>query len=375
MSLEDRQILYNNIKKNEYFLFHNFERYLNDLFKKYGINNPNIFIELPLISYEEIVTNEKLDNLIKEFKEVYKDTHDIILETYINEFKRQAKINKKTAHYDIKRLIDMKNDEPKFKLIVPEYNLEIDPDEGEYSSSDETIMINLYGRGILSPEISHLLLDADEEETNIDLCNLYRKIRRSIRRKETINRIVRYLNEFHDRFSYMKEIFKELYYNEIKRKYGDIETYRNVILSDLRKYRPEFITFDEIDTCLYVDYRHLFDTVDEIIHNELLKYQKIMTYNYYTEELMLENLLDALLNGSILDGKYDVECKSGHHNSYFKLDKNLSLNEAIANYYAIKNSSKSNILTNKLRMIVGDEIVDLFEEYLEVNRTHKIKKK
>ncbi len=362
LNKRDKEKLYRNLKCNNYFLFHNFESYLNSIFKKYGVDKPNIFIELPLIYNDKVKSYDELDIILDEFKKVFKDTHELVLNTFINEFKRKAKINKKQTYNDIKRLIKVKKDKPSFELVTPEYNLNVNPFDGEYKYLDH-LQVNLYGRGIMNHEISHFIFNDNDDDEDEDLFGLYRILRQNTRKKDTITKMINYIKDFHNRYKYMKNMFKELYYKEIERKYGNINNYRLVILNDLRKYKPIFITFDIVFATIIVDKKRKINAVDYIIENELKKYQKVMTYNYYTEELMLENLLDALLNGAIWEGKYNVRCLSGHSKSYFKDNKVLSLEEVIADFYAIKNSPKANILINKLRDIVGDELVDFLESY------------
>ena len=89
---------------------------------------------------------------------------------------------------------------------------------------------------------------------------------------------------------------------------------------------------------------------------------------------MLENLLDAILKGDIWEDKYDVKSLSGHSSETYNEEKDASFNECLADYYAIKNSKKADILTNKLRKIVGHRLVNFLDKYIEENRDYKQKK-
>ena len=101
------------------------------------------------------------------------------------------------------------------------------------------------------------------------------------------------------------------------------------------------------------------------------EYIKKHVRNFYSEELMLENLLDAILNGKIFDQFIDIECLSGHSNIDFLRDNSLSFNETLANYDAIKNSRKASKLICDLRFLIGDEIINFLDNYLVMNRGDK----
>ena len=126
-----------------------------------------------------------------------------------------------------------------------------------------------------------------------------------------------------------------------------------------------------MDTTIFLTEDNIKQVVSELIINECNEYVNILTKNYYAEELMLENLLDALLKGDIFDHKYDVECLSGHSKLSFETEKTLSFDEVLADYDTIKNSSKANILINKLRTLVGNRLVDYLDNYIEEYRNSK----
>ncbi len=81
-----------------------------------------------------------------------------------------------------------------------------------------------------------------------------------------------------------------------------------------------------------------------------------------------------MLLGELLTGKYEKSVRYGHDKDYLAsyLD---SFNECLAEFYELKYAHNSKILIQRLRDIVGDEIVDFFDNYIEKNRNVNIAKK
>ena len=372
LRMRDKLELYHNFKNNSYWILRKNETLLINIYQKYYIDFPRNFIKLPSNFDSNIKVNSKFQLLINEFMKVFNDIDYNVLNVYINEFKRKFHINRERAYIDIKKLIEYKKHNKDFKLAIDEYESD-EVSSGEYDSEKQRLTINNYSHNTFSHELSHLFYD--ELENPKDTLNvIYKTIQDKIVTKESVEAIINYLKEFHARFAYMKNIFRELYYTEIKKNFGNFDNYCQKIYQTIIDNKPEDIVLDKNDTTIYIDYDNLDETVIELISDECEEYVKIMLKNYYSEELMLENLLDAILKGNIFDDMYDVRSLSGHSRKSFRKEKNLSFNECLANFDAIKNSSKSNILINKLRELIGNEMVDYLEEYITKNRM-KIKNK
>ena len=373
LNLENRIELYNNLKKNSYWLLRKNETLIKKIYLKYNIELPELFIKLPSLYDNNLPVNEKFESLIKEFRKTFSDTSDIILDIYVNEFIRKSKINMKRACIDINKLIEYKKRYKAFNLAINEFLDEEEIYTGEYDSVKKRIVINKEHHDTFAHELSHMFYD--ELENPSDALNvIYKTIQDKLTSQKTIDRIVDYLKEFHERYNSMKLLFRELYYHEIYRRFGNFNNYCNKIYYDIIDNELETIVLDNNDTTIYIDDDHLEEVVIELLSDECNEYVKTLIHNYYSEELMLENLLDAFLKGNIFDDKYDVVCLSGHSRKSFKKEKNLSFNEVLADFDAIKNSSKANILINKLRELIGDELVDYLEDYLNKNRNKVLKK-
>ncbi len=373
LNREEKITLFKNMKKNSYWLYRINETQIINIYKKHGIKIPRVFIQLPLLSDKNVRVKSKLDGLFDEFIIAFHDIDKIILNTYINEFKRNSKINYNQTCNDISKLIKIKQDEPSFKLCLFEYFNDEEVSEGEYSSADNRIVINQTNHGIFSHELSHLLYDQLEYDDNSKYNRKYKRIKREVINDEVKKRIVNYLKDFHKRYEDMRELFKELYFANVNKKYGSYKNYFIKIANDLLLYKPEYITIDNNDTTIYFTDDNIKETVIELLAEEANLYISNLVYNYYTEELMLENLLDAILDGDIFEGEFDVKCLSGHSRESYNDESDLSLNECLADFYSIKNSPKANILTNKLRLIVGNRLVNFLEKYVAENRDCKEK--
>ena len=364
--------LYQNLKKNSYWLLRIYETQIINLYAKYGIKIDRTFVSIPIISDKKMKTSTKLQGILNEFIKSFSDIDKTILEIYLNEFKKKYQINKERTFADIYKLIAFKRKYPSFKLTLYVFD-DIHNNNGEYNPSENKIYVNWYRHGTFNHELSHMLYDTYEQKISKETNKQYRLIQKNINKAKTIKKIINYLKDFHERYDYMNNIFTELYYAEIKKKYGSYEKYYNKVCLDLKNNKPDYIVLSESGTSVFMNEDCINETAEELLYDECMKYTSILLTNYYTEELMLENLLDALLKGNIFEEKYDVKCLSGHSREYFLDEKDLSLDEVLANYDAIKNSNRAGVLINKLRNIVGNELVDFLDTYIENNRNMEFK--
>lgn len=370
MNNGERIKLYQNMKYSNVWLFNHMEQDIIEIYRKYNIIISPTFINLPKITDNKIKVNKKLQKELSKLVTIYGDTDKQAIDTIINELKRKSRQDRKRTYMDILKLINYKLDNKDFKLKISPTGYLC----GLYTT-DDSILIDKYIHGLFNHELSHLFVDQfelfDIDEDYKEYRNIIKKI---INRKTSINRITNYLNDFHSRINYMKKIFKELYLKEIEKQYGNFNNYANKLYIEIKNYKPEVIIIDKIDTEIYIDEDNIETSVMEIIESLSDNYAYICVTNYYNEELFLENLLDSVLKGRIWANELQVESMSGHSKKYYKSDKYASLDESLANYDAIKNSNKANILINKLRNIVGDELVFFLDDYLNIKRGSKIMK-
>ena len=361
LSNDERIELLHNLKKNSYWTYHIYENKIINLYDKYGINLTQVFINDPKINKRVDKVPQKELELFNEFKEVFQDNNHNTINFYFSEFRKLLAINKERTIDDIEKLIIYKRKHPDFKLLLSKNT------EGEYDASEKHIIISPYRSNILSHELSHLLYNELDDFIDANHLDVYKKIQDRINSDEIIKKISEYLEQFHKRFHSMYDYFKEIYYLEIKKKYHSFNEYIKAVCQDICENHPEMIMIDDM-AAYYVDDNNVSDIVVELLEIEKEEYIYRLLKNYYSEELMLENLLDALLMGKIYDNFLNIECLSGHSGFDFIEEENLSFNECLANYDAIKNSRKATRLTNDLQSIVGSELIRFLDNYIEKNR-------
>lgn len=373
--LNDKQKieLYQNFKKQDYWLLLSSESLIIEKYLKYGIKLPRLFLRIPLISDKKNNVSKNMQLLLDEFSKTYNNLDNKTKYTLLNELKRNIKVNKARAINDIIKLIEYKKTYPGFKFKTFELFDEEEAQGGKYNSESETITIDQYRNGIFSHEFSHLLFN--EFEYNQEIVDEYKIIQKEINKPKTVKKIISYLNNFHHNYEYMYSIFLELYIAQIKNEYGSFSNFLLQLCNDMVKTDPLYITIDQNNTQIYLTGDNLKEIIFELLKAKWSEYANILTDNYYTEELFLENLLDALLKGNIYEGKYKIDCLSGHTKKYYKESKESSFDEVLANYYAIINSKKANKLISDLRELVGDDLIELLDEYMEVYRNNKIYQK
>ena len=361
----DKIELLSNLKKYDYWELHNHEKEIIDLYKKHGINILPIFIDSPTILDARVGNQNKSNELINKFCEVFKDTNQYILSIYLHEFKRRISIDYENACLDIKKLIENKKRDKDFILQISNGT------EGEYNREEHSITISPKREGVLTHELSHLIYDQFDNIRNEELLEEYEEIRKNINKEETILRIVSYLKTFHERFKYMKKYFEKVYYTRIEKKYGNFNNYIKVVCEDVYKSNTHMIAVDDECVYYYITDANIIDVVTELLIIEKNEFVNSCTCNYYSEELMLENLLDAILKGDIYEQKFDIICLSGHAALYFAENEDASFNECLADYTTIKNSKKKNRLLNDLEKLIGNELIVFLDDYLTKNRGMK----
>lgn len=363
LNREEKMLLYNNLKLNSYWDFHDNEREIINSYNKHGIKLPTIFIHQYLITDSKIQISKDKELLIKEFFNTFSDLSPTTKSILTHELVRKLQVNYTRTKNDIQKLINYKKTNPKFKITIEKDS------EGEYNQDNNELSISISRTGILSHELSHLMYGTIDEIKDICDINEYHRIRKIIDTPKNIEKILAYLRDFHSRYAYMQTVFTEIYYYEIKKKYHSIDEYTQQIYQDLLTNKPDIIMVNSTNKQgFYLNDDNICEVINELLLIEKEEFVVNALRNYYSEELMLENLLDALLMGAIFDDLMLAECLSGHGRFYYLDDEELSFNECLANYDAIKISRKATKLIAILQELVGDDLINLLDYYLEKNR-------
>ena len=353
--------LYDNLKQSNYTIFLNNERKIIDIYLKHGIILPILFAKTKLETIPDTVVSADDLDLINEFVKTFFDQEKEILDFIINEFKIGLSTNHLRTVNDIKKWIQFKKENPTFKFIKSN-NV-----HGNYDNNQKTMKLTSDSL-VFEHEFSHLLYSYfDNDKSSI---TLYEQLREKIDTSENLKKIEAYLSKLHKLYEDLKIEYAKKYFLKVNQMYGNMENYIEKIYMDIKNYYLEFLEIKDIerDTISYVSINNLNmkEVIRDFLNMEKEEFISINARKAFSPYLMFENLLDAVFLGKIFDD-LDFKCLSGHGVLYFLKDNNRSFNECLANYDAIKKSSKSDLI-KELRSLIGDDIINLLDKYIEKNR-------
>lgn len=357
----DKMILYQKIKINSYTEYHRREGEVVKCFLRHGILINPIFITTN-VSLEK--NNIEDEDLLIEFNKIFYDTDNVILRNITNIFHNDLLNNRLRALNDIKKIIEYKKEHQKFKFIDSQNN------DGNYDSLTDTMKVSLERPLVFEHEFSHLLYQSFENQDEI--IKKYKKIIDGLDKLNIFNNIIIYLKKFHKEYEHSMSIYRKEYDELIKQKYGSFDNYLNKVTFDIQENMPEFIRIyhedEQISNMYDVNLVNASSISLELLEVEKEEYIRKRLHTNYSEELMFENLLDAILMGKIFDYEEDFKCLSGHGILYFKDDIILSLDECLANYDAICKTDKKEKLKGDLISLIGDDLTFILDEYIKKNR-------
>ncbi len=348
--------LYNNVRINSYNGFRNNEQVIVAAYSKFGIELPNIFINVNNENKKNPL-NESDKELIEELRKLFSDHDRNVINYIINLLQKGLITHHDRAVNDIKKLIDYKKKYPKFSFVL------LPGTEGNFKGDIKKIETSINIPMVFDHEFSHLLL-YDFENKGIFL--EYDEIRKKIDVPETIQKIKDYIKIFHRKYEEKKKEYECEYYEVIKRKYGSMDHYIEVICKDIMNNEEKLVGIDVGNSYFMVEDCDIKSIVLEIISIEKSEYITNRVREFYSKELMLENLLDALLMGKIFDDD-EESCLSGHSVLYFFEEESNSFDECLADFDALRKADGDDLIRD-LQELVGDEIVVFLERYIKENR-------
>ena len=361
---KDKIILYNNIRKNSFSDFHYYENDIIDIFLKHGIVVPKLFVTTNIEKNIELDEEDK--ELINNFLDVFKDNEFKILNFVVNELKKGLIKNHDRTVLDIKKLIEFKKNNSEFKFIDSKNR------GGEsYDAESLEFKTNTMSSLMFNHEFSHFLYESNEDTDSI--IEEYENIRSKIDTEESLEKIKNYLNLYHSEYEKSKDKFIKLYYDKVKKMYGDFDNYVEHIYLEMKDSIPELIEIWNSETKSlsypFVMEFNFKDIVFEYLEQEKNEFVYLNLKNYFSNYRMLENLLDALLNGKLFDDT-SFKCLSGHGSFYFESLNTRSFDECLANYDALKKDNDESLL-NDLEILVGSELINFLNNYIKINREVK----
>ena len=356
---EDKIKLYYNLRITSYNDFKLYEREIIDIYLRHGIVLPIMFVSTKLNKINE----EKIDSkLINEFKELFKDTDIKLLNFLVNEFKRCLIKNRIRTINDLKKIIKFKRENPNFKFK------RIDGISGKFKLDDLLIETNTKDDLMFNHEFSHLLYHIVENNSELET---YEKIRKKIDTENNFLKIKAILEFIHIKYFKLKEELEQSYDDKIIKYYGSLDNYINKLYIDMKDNTPEILLLKNIENNTsfspFITDDNLPDIVETVIEIEKKEFVLLELHKIFSPYLMLENMLDAILNGKLFDD-LEFNCLSGHGSIYFQKEKSNSFDECLANYDAIKKSNEGLVIIKILKELIGDELITFLDNYIKVNR-------
>lgn len=361
LSNEGKIKLYYNIQKNDYWKFHVMEDEIISIYENNGIIVPKIFFKDSFLTKPKPIIT---DDLFKEFEIVFSNYNKRIIEYILNIFKKNYQVNPQRVTNDMLRLIDYKKNNPDF-IIVDSHNT-----EGEFAALEKRLAINMYSDMIFNHELSHIMFQIYENESNDEETRKFNLLRLPLLNEEKEKEIKKYLERFHKQYEKELEKYREMYKTMVSKKYGSFNNYVKSICKSIIDCKTHMINIDYNGSEYYFieDETDAINVAVEIIKAEKEEYAKSMVRHHFAAELMIENLIDAIYVGKIFDGLMEIECLSGHSYLYYMEDDKMPLNECIANYDAIKKLPNNQGIISTLKRLIGSEMIEFFDNYLIKNR-------
>lgn len=290
------------------------------------------------------IKDKELLEYIKKFNKVMHTGYTsspILIKLAINSFIESYKIDKEITLRDIKCLIDIKNNNPKFRFIrTIHVNSCFEPKK-------EVLYIKDLQPIVFNHELTHAL--------HCYLCHYYVPLEivslipddiDSKILKVFINKIIEIGNIIIPSEEELNKRFKQ----HISSKYGSYKNYINNITSNIEDNR--YININNyIKQIKDIDY-YIFK--NRIINRE------------YGEFLMFQNFLDAYSKGKLNMYFNNTSFKyltSTHDKRYFGNTKELIVEELLANYIGLKKSSKGIYYINILKDMFSEEFINLLDMF------------
>lgn len=322
----------------------------------------------PVFSEGEILLSKLYELFINDGK-----SDKELVQALVNAYKNALLLNYDVNIKELRNLVAIKEDNLDTFIYIRE------KDNSFFSKSDGAVHCENTNYNTLLHETGHALHYYVGEAKMPD--DYFEIINRARLNPEILKKVEAYSNKFHEIrdnvFDIADDKYNELYdnyYTEDKIK--EIEEFLSKSLEEKKqKYRDLGFSDDVLDTFLDNNF-----TVDEYMEQEWRLYIK-----EYADSVMRSEFGAFISVGDIIDAIYIGEFKSqilknnsgdlikgtyGHGIPYFSIDEK-GFSEMIANFAAISKSREGHETLTLLRGIVGDEVVDMIQNYYYENILNK----
>ena len=325
----------------------------------FGTKNRNKYLEIKLPEYLE----KKLNEIQELFEKDKKSSKEAIL-TLISSYKHLYTLNYPYLNRELDLIIETKKNNDNYFIISKNT---IHP---HYSCGVITINDNIIG--VFNHEMSHAIHDINTYYRTPN--EYYMVINKNKYNEEYIKRI----KTFAERYQKMK---KEIH-NEALRIYDELygDYFTKEIIDEMNKKvkslkERELYKLDK----MFKNKEKLKNAIDELYDIEIYKFldeHKRKTVFNIEEALerekavhlgQISDIIDAIYNGRLRDNlflneKDSIKLLFGHGIKYYERES-VAFVEMLADYITILKSEQSELSIKYLRYLVGDEIVDMLDNF------------
>ena len=316
--------------------------------------------------YQQEKVTEEQEDLLNRFRElmiVNEETNRSYLEALIASYRHLMHLGNPLGEIELRKLIDIKEKDPEFAITEG---------SGYYNETNNSIYVNNTCINTLNHETGHLLFhNLTDKEVPQEYYHIVRELREN---PEFIKKVEEYTYNFAKIKNAVEEIVKTeyipIYEKSItEEKKEEIEKF----LDDIKEKKKEELKSEGYS--------------DETIEILLSKAFSLEEYLEQDKRIKREELVEAILRtkygafiaiGDIIDGIVGGEYRSeelrneygntiphafGHGIPYYHRNSENAFDEAMANYSAIVKSDDARDVMSYLRDIVGDNFVNLIDNY------------
>ncbi len=312
-----------------------------------------------------------VDDLLNELESLFEnDGHSDkeIISALITSYKYSTSVNPIMIE-EVKQLIEIKKNNPDFYYLKK-------IDGGYFSCFDKAVIVENSTISTLNHETGHaihyFLADFQIPE-NYD--SLIHSIANS---PDWLGKVEQYSNKFKEIYNYVKSVSENIIDSYISEETVSINQKEiHALLNETKEKQKQ----------MYLEKGYSDETISIILDGtftaeEFMRQKKdieihemnntLMEYNY-DAFIAIGDIVDAITVGKfrsdLLKNEKNETIKSGygHGIRYYSARKEVGFHEMIANYSSIIKSKKCNENIELLRYIVGDELVDLLENFYNNN--------
>lgn len=315
-----------------------------------------------LEEYSKMQVSQEEEKLLEKLREALTDemSEPYLVNMMVLNYRRLF-AEKNPCAYEVFHIIEMKENGANFSIKSSPYQ------EGN-SYNPINNAISLRGKNIkaYNHEIGHALFQ------NITLRKMPPEFEEVIKRiaenPDTLKKV------------YMHNLEYSKAEREVRQKVSELleEEYSSYVTDEQIKEVDEYLKTVKIprEEIKKIFAKHPVITAKEFLEKEKeikrKECERLIFENTYPDLASVADILDAIYKGKYFEGKLNYEdktlkCKWGHGEEYYMIGMELVFNEILADYSRIIKTPNPQEGLEKLRLYVGDELVELLNKYYQEN--------